>query len=304
MSWVAVGVGVVGAGVGAYGASQQPGQQKPEPERDTRHNINAFLSGAPTQFGLEQLYGSLYGQLGLRQTDAYLFGRPTETLRGRVPYVNKDGKLSYRGYSLKRPGTEGLFGLMERAQPQVESMYFGNQLEGRNSLLDSLSTQAQEDLSLGYSLSPSLRRELEQASLGDASLRGFGRSPLDAYMTYASLGSAAEARRRERQSFATGVAGLLAQPRPEATTTAQLLGAGTTLSSQTGPRLFNPFQQFAAGPTPGAAGQANSMMALGGGLLGAAGQIGGAQYANRGVGQGGYTNIQPSYSGSPWGWGG
>jgi hypothetical protein len=72
--------------------------------------------------------------------------------------------------------------------------------------LDLINEQSVEELRAGGELSSSERREVVQAGLGDASLRGFGHSPADAYMTYAGLGAAGEARKARRRAYGSEVA--------------------------------------------------------------------------------------------------
>lgn len=68
-------------------------------------------------------------------------------------------------------------------------------------LADTLYTQAKDDLALGSTLDEGTRREVEQDSLGRWS-SALAYSPEVAVNTRMNIGSAAEARRRQRQAFA------------------------------------------------------------------------------------------------------
>jgi hypothetical protein len=75
MSWVAIGVGVVGAGVSAYGASQADGGSAPmqlTPKQSLLSYIKGLEGGLPKLTSLEQSYRPQYGQLNIADQTQYL----------------------------------------------------------------------------------------------------------------------------------------------------------------------------------------------------------------------------------------
>jgi hypothetical protein len=118
-------------------------------------------------------------------------------------------------------------------------------------------------------------------------MRGFGHSPLDAYMTYASLGREAENRLRYNQDYALRAGQFASSVTPDPLSMISKPGLATTLGSTLGSQGFNrsristqlnPYDPFTGGfhESPGDYSGANAMMALGGGLMGAAGNLGAA----------------------------
>jgi hypothetical protein len=126
------------------------------------------------------------------------------------------------------PATPGLIDLAERAQPRLSALQrvereqaladvegLGPRAMGAmrgydptlTGLLDRLGADAEEDLEAGYSLGPGLKREVEQAVRRAQADRGLGYGTTDVFTEAMNIGQAAEARRRERQQFASGVAG-------------------------------------------------------------------------------------------------
>jgi len=121
----------------------------------------------------------------------------------------------------------------------------GRLAPGIQTLLDLWANQAVEENRNPYALPPGLRREVEQASLGDAALRGFGRSPADAYDVLSEIGSAAEARAGRVRGFGSNVLSA------EESWLAPALRRGdvvtsTALSTPAGPKIFEPWNSYAA----------------------------------------------------------
>lgn len=72
-------------------------------------------------------------------------------------------------------------------------------------LYDELNRQANEELKAGSTLTPSMRRELEQYTRAGAAARGFGYGPSDLTEEVMTLGSAGEALKTQRRGFAQDV---------------------------------------------------------------------------------------------------
>jgi len=75
-------------------------------------------------------------------------------------------------------------------------------------LLDALNQQAAQGLSLGASLDPSLRREIQQGVRSGQTARGMGYGPSDLYEEALTTGRAGEALQNQRRAFASSVAGI------------------------------------------------------------------------------------------------
>jgi hypothetical protein len=143
-----------------------------------------------------------------------------------------------------------------------------------NPLLGSIANRAQEGLDQGGSLDASTRRQLQQSSFQDASMRGFGHSPLDAYMAYTSMGAEAEARKRQREQFALQAQGAM----PDPFTLARSPSLGTTLGPSLGmggaawgrtssAPIINPFSSMNVQSVPQDNTTSNILGAISGGLL-------------------------------------
>jgi len=117
------------------------------------------------------------------------------------------------------------------------------------------------DLQLGGRMSPSVRREIIQASLSNNALRGFGMGPRDAYLAYSGLGTAAENLRAQRMGRAQSLLGYYSSL------------AAPFMSESYGPspylQTYNPYPSGVP-PIPDNR-QAEGWMALGKGLSNAGG---------------------------------
>lgn len=101
-----------------------------------------------------------------------------------------------------------------------------------------LNRQATEELAAGSSLTPSLRRELEQYTRAGAASRGFGYGPNDLTEEVFTLGSAGQALKGQRQQFAGNVLGLDQR-------TNEVVGQGTLsrMPSMADMSPFNPYSE-------------------------------------------------------------
>jgi hypothetical protein len=312
VSWAAVaigGVAAVGAGASAYGASQQQGPTNIHPTDDARNRIQAYNAYGFPNYQLNRAFGPMYNAQNSQMAWDTLFGNQGGKRTTIVP-IWEDGKVVYRHHTYQVPGTPGmmnmykkagrdmsdwnnerLLGDLEKYAPRLTEAYKASNPELAK-INSTLTTQAQEGLDAGSGLDPFTRRQLTQASLGDASLRGFGHSPLDAYMAYSSMGQAGEQRRAMHQQQAMGIGNYVSGQTPDpislvrqpslATQMGPMLGSQAFGAARTNatPASYNAFGGSGYQSMPGDNGAANSWMALGGGMMNMAGGLG-ANYINR-----------------------
>lgn len=145
------------------------------------------------------------------------------------------------------------------------------------SLLGELNRQALSELQMGAQLDPSLRNEVQQSVRAGQAARGLGLGPADVYQEAMQTGSAAQALRSQRRSFAGGVGALNLQ------NIMPYLGLGQQFT-QAKPVMFDQWNPYAAdlyntNYNAEAARQiaaAANRASVAGATLGAAGKIGGA----------------------------
>lgn len=146
------------------------------------------------------------------------------------------------------PGTRGTLGMLTRqvapSLARTQRKLWDIYSPGGSAMLDELISQRAAELRNPYAIAPGLRREIEQASLGDAALRGFGRSPFDAYNTLSALGSEGEARANARRAAAGGLSEWLAG----LSQNTMQMGAGMTMPglnmARTRLDYFNPWNSY------------------------------------------------------------
>jgi hypothetical protein len=330
MSWAAVAIGAgtaIAGGVSAYGASQQEGPQTISPTEQALQQMNALSAYSLPTWALNQHYAPMFNATSANMAYDSLFGSQGGRHTINVP-IWQDGHVKNYVHSYKTPGTPGMLNMYKQAgkemsdynnrqllknltqyAPGLTAAYKGSN-PGLAGLESSLMTQAQEGLDAGSGLDPFTRRELTQASLGDASLRGFGKSPLDAYMTYSALGREGEMRRQAHQQQAMNIGNFSAGITPDPISLVNQPSLATAMGPMLGSQAFGASRQGAtpAYANPFGAGYqqlegnnnaANSWMALGGGMMNAAGGFGGNYMQNRQqpLANGGVYgfNNQPSY---------
>ncbi len=311
MSWVAVAVAgsaAIGAGASAYGASQQQGPQTVRPVDDALQKLMAYNAYAGPTYQMNRMFGPMFNAQNSQMSYDTLFGNAGGARSITVP-VWQDGKVTNYTHRYQVPGTPGMLSMYKRAgremsdfnnkrlladlqtyAPQLSAAYKSNN-PGLYGLESSLMKQAQEGLDAGSGLDPFTRRQLTQASLGDASLRGFGHSPLDAYMAYSSMGREGEARRQAHQQQAMGIGSWSQSINPDPMSLVRQPGLATQMGPLLGSQAFGAartnatpagFSPFGGGyqSLPGDNSAANSWMALGGGMMNLAGGMG-ANYMQR-----------------------
>jgi len=94
--------------------------------------------------------------------------------------------------------------LLEKYGPRLTAASMTPEGHG---LYTELNQQAGEDLAAGSTLTPSLRRELEQYTRAGAASRGFGYGPSDLTSEVMTLGSAGQDLQARRRAFAQSVLG-------------------------------------------------------------------------------------------------
>jgi hypothetical protein len=282
----AIGLGVAGLGTGIASAATAQGPKFYGPEESTRKNVVAQMLYGPSVWQLNRLYNPAYANLGNSTTQNTLFGTDPRSVNKLVTAYHDGRRVTFR-QRMQVPGQMGLLDIYKKAGNQMadynrnqtlKDLAFAPQaMQGylnANPLLGSIANRAQEGLDQGGSLDASTRRQLQQSSFQDASMRGFGHSPLDAYMAYTSMGAEAEARKRQREQFALQAQGAM----PDPFTLARSPSLGTTLGPSLGmggaawgrtssAPIINPFSSMNVQSVPQDNTTSNILGAISGGLL-------------------------------------
>jgi hypothetical protein len=189
VSWVAVGVGVAGvatAGIGAATAPSSP--ETPDPHEMTYENWLALQMMSGRTYLTNAYWNPAFSGLANRSAEESLFGTPGKVWMQK----GRDGTRKRRVI----PASPGLLDIYQRAgnrmadfnrQQQVKDMNLLGPATmsaylRSNPLAGSLMQRASDGMAQGGELDASTRRTLQQSAFGDASMRGFGHSPLDAFM--------------------------------------------------------------------------------------------------------------------------
>jgi hypothetical protein len=282
-----------------------------EPARDARHWIDAFIQQGGSLYDIERQLRPAYS--GLERTGAqdFLFGNAPSKTTKWILRKDPDGGFVWNRMKVKTPGTPGLMQLLKRAQPQMENLYFdsgrryqdyaagsmgrgmaiGELLDPEGAAMrDRLIGSANEGLELGGQLDPAVRREVQQAARAGQSARGMGLGPSDLHEELMQMGSAAEARKTQRQNFALGVSermpdyrsmaiGEFLKPSPAAGLGMGVVGSAFGLNSGVGPKLgMDPWRSPGVAATPGN----EALGAAAGGLANLGGQMIGSYIRNSG----------------------
>lgn len=222
-------------------------------ETEARSTLQTQLDLAPQEFTAAQKYDPLYTDLNLSNTERSLNGSPGQ--RGMLdlwknaisPAMDQANAASTESARSQDVGDLERFGgravaAIKAANPEQQA------------LMGELNRQAMGDLSLGATLDPSLRREVQQSVRSGQSARGFGTGMNDATEEAFASGLRAEQLRGTRRQFAQGVAGMNAAQsvdpmmaivgRPSQANP-QLLNAGVGQGASGVPSFdpFNPYSQ-------------------------------------------------------------
>lgn len=228
----------------------------PEPVRRYADQESQIMLGsqggiAPQQFNLERMFRPAYAGLDMSTMQQGLFGGPGQTYN----YSWLDAHRRPQEASFTAPATPGLQGMLNQwRQGQISdvaqlgpsaSAAFRNINPQSANLLDTLTSQAQEDLGAGASLSPSIAREVSQGVRAGQSARGLGYGQADVFQEAMARGlQGAQFQDRNRQ-FAGNVLGLNKSMTVDPFL--QMLGGGVpNVPSSGGPQQFNPFNAYAS----------------------------------------------------------
>ena len=298
-----VGAAVAGlamAGASAYGASQtSQGPGLYDTAEQTRDNVKSLGLFGPQALLLNRLYGPAFSNISNQTSWQSLFGSPGQNVNTTLWVAGKPVKTT-----LRRPSTKGLLDLYQKAggqmadfnrQQTLQDLKFAPQAMdaymNANPLMRSLQERAQQGLDQGGELDASTRRTLQQSAFGDASMRGFGHSPLDAFMAYSAMGAESEARKRQREQFAMQAQGMLPDPfsltrTPSfATTMGPAIGMqGAQWGRQSSVPALNPFAFNQHSQTAADNTTSNILGAISGGMMNYAGNAFGQYMAKRNAG--------------------
>jgi hypothetical protein len=294
MGYGAAIAGLAAAGASAYGASQTGGVGKTQnPADSSREWLDAYVRQGPGALGLEQLLRPAYGALDRQLAYQTLFGTGAQKGFRQVLRMDDNNRWYVAKVPVNLPATPGMIGMAQQAQGPLEDIYSGATTRGLGAgqqaawwldpegqmLNQGLAADANQGLALGSALDPATRRELQQGVRAAQAARGMGYGLGDAAEEGMTLGSAAEARRRQRQQYALAVnAGrpnMMAYAdryAPAAGLGLGLVGSAYGLGGAAGPKIgIDPFRQPGVQNANNAV--SNTLAAASGGLMGLSGQL-------------------------------
>lgn len=219
--------------------------------------LQAQANTAPIQMALmkayapqlNQLYSNMYGN-----QFASVMPQIVNSMAGSMPAINKMNADS-QSYMRQADVND-----LRNLGPQwINAARRGNL--ATTGLVDTLSRQAQTDLNAGSSLTPDMQREYAQNLRTSQAARGMALGPAAAYQEMATLGSAGQALKMQRQQAAANVIGLQNQAfgspwmalagRSVAPSTDNMFGAAGNAASQGAgnvfgnlSNMFNPWSQY------------------------------------------------------------
>ena len=269
---------------------------------ETAGTLQAQVDLAPKVYENEAKYGSLYSLLGLKQLETSLNGADGQ--RGLTDILENDlypsmSRIQGKADSAQR---EADISSIETLGPRAIAALRASNPE-QAALLSKLTQQAQSGLDEESGLSAGTMREIQQATRSAQAARGLGYGNTDAFNEALNVGTAADSRRRQNQAFAANMVNL--QQATSGDPWMAILGRSSGATglasgamaqgnqiSNTSPNLFNPESGYASDlyntNYNGAVAQSNSsnnmFSGILGGVLGAAGSIGGGWLAGRGKG--------------------
>lgn len=241
-----IAAGVLGAGASAYGASQtpKPGSGARQSTRETAQGtLQGYAQTAPLSYGLSSIYQPAYLGLGSQNLEQLLFGSQARTVNQNIGWgkLGADGNWS-RNASVQQeiPGSAGLFDIIGRASPQLQSLYqtgarqgVQNQLGLLNEFLPQaqqysqnanpqlmelqrlLGVQANQGLNMGSRWNPAdLGRETSRIR-SDWANRGLGSGQSAQMDEILQILGGGEALRNQRQNFALNANQSLSATQPD-----------------------------------------------------------------------------------------
>ena len=301
--WAGVGIAAVGAGSSIYGASRSQSQGSYHPAGLALSNLNAYRSAAPYHLNLESNFQPAYGDVFQQNMSRQLFGGQAEQRTVGLQW-NARGKV--REVTAQMPGSPGILSLMEQAQPRIQGLSQRGRMSdiaafgpmGQHALqqyddprLGAIADYGVNELSRGGQMNPAMAREVEQSVLRGQSARGFGQGNVDIFQQAMNIGQASQQRQQQREGFALASSSEAARanlgrsdfllnlmgPNQGNAMTAGLLGQAGAYSQASGPKLFQPYGQWAPN-APANSAMANSLAAVGGGLMGIGGAVAKSQF--------------------------
>lgn len=265
--------------------------------QETRDNLQAQIDLSPKLLRAEQDTRPAYTALELATLDQTLTGTGGQRgivdiyaeLAPRLSAMEAEGASAQRAADIadiKRLGPEAQAALRAANPAQY-------------ALLDKLNAGALADLEAGSTMTPAMRREIEQYVRGGQAARGMGLGPVDLFTEAMTLGSAGEELLNRRRQFAAGLVGLnqsvtgdpflqiTGRPSGTVASTAGVAGQGTGIVDRLGPAIFNPESQYGAdlaqgnyeGQLAARTASASSRAGLFGGLIKGVGSLAGGAIA-------------------------
>jgi len=237
-----------------------PDPPPPAAQRDygqeTRDTLEAQIELAPDVLAAEQATRPGYTELDLQSLNDVMLGTDGQT--GLLDLYQNEvyPALAAAQNADRETRTAG--------EVEIAGQYAGQLTDilrdgsGNRDLVEGLQAQAGEDLAAGYDLNPVQKREVQQNIRESQAARGLGYGNTDSIMEALALDSAAESRRRERQGFATQVAGvsqatgadpflsLFGRPSQTPGAASALTNQGYGMNANSGAAMFNPESGYAS----------------------------------------------------------
>lgn len=280
------------------------GPKAPPPRdlyKETSDTLAAQIKLAPQQYEAEAKYGPLYALLGNKELENSLNGANGQ--RGLLDIYEKDlyptmSRISSQADAAQRESD--ISAVEQYGSRATAALRASNPQQA--ALLDALTQQAQQGLSDAGGLDAGTRREVQQAARAAQAARGMGFGNADAFNEAMNVGSAADARRRQNQSFAAGVVNLnqatagdpfmaiLGRSSGSTPLAGGAMGQAQAMGAN-GPGMFDPQSAYAAdlyntnynGQAAANNASSNFLGGILGGTMGMLGGLGGGYAVNRGM---------------------
>lgn len=170
-----------------------------DPSEEYRQTLDTQIEYAPKLLELERQYAPQYAQLEV-DTLAQTLPQLTQLYAQYMP------ELAAAEAQNRRAMIEGD---LKTIQDYGEDVRMAVDPQ-RTRLLDALSQRAEDDLALGYSISPEMEREFQQSVRAGQASRGFGYGTNDIAAEAAFTAGQKDALRNQRSQFAANVVNLKA----------------------------------------------------------------------------------------------
>jgi hypothetical protein len=248
--------GIASAGVGIAGATGAFSPDAPEQRsaaQESYDTLMAQIRAAPDVYKSEAEYRPKYTALQSQLTRQSLLGDANG--KGLLDLYENYVTPAQSRMQAATQGAQRTSDIADVTRLGPEAMAAMRSVDpARAALLDSLTSQAQDELSLGTNLDPSMSRLIQQSVRSGQSARGFGYSPTDVFQEVLATGQFGQNLRNQRRTFASSVVNQRGQAygdpflqilgRPSTTSGPQSYGAQGQSASSTTPQLFDPFSQY------------------------------------------------------------